>query len=160
MQLVEIPTSDEIHDNIVAYWKPRQPYRAGEHHEVQYKLHWRLDEPYPSPLARVVATRTGAGGIPGQPKLKGIVKYVVDFRGGRLGEFPKRGDIDVVVTAASGTIERTAVYPVVDTDMWRVMFDFTAISEDPVDLRVYLKKDNDALSETWLFQHLQSLSTM
>jgi len=160
VQLVEIPTSDEIHDNIVAYWKPRQPYRAGEHHEVQYKLYWRLDEPYPSPLARVVATRAGTGGIPGQPRPKGMVKYVVDFRGGRLSELTKRGDIDVVVTAASGKIERYSVYPVVDTDMWRVMFDFTAASEDPVDLRVYLKKDNDALSETWLFQHLQSLSTM
>jgi glucans biosynthesis protein len=40
------------------------------------------------------------------------------------------------------------------------MFDFTAASEEPVDLRVYLKKDNDALSETWLFQHMQSLLTM
>ena len=36
------------------------------------------------------------------------------------------------------------------------MFDFMAASEEPVDLRVYLKKDDDALSETWLFQHLQS----
>jgi glucans biosynthesis protein len=89
-----------------------------------------------------------------------MVKYVVDFRGGRLSELTKRGDIDVVVSAASGKIERQAVYPVVDTDKWRVMFDFTAASEDPVDLRVYLKKDNDALSETWLFQHLQLLSTM
>ncbi len=160
VQLVEIPTNDEIHDNIVAYWTPRQPYRAGEHHEVQYKLHWRLDEPYPAPLARVVATRAGMGGIPGQPRPKGMVKYVVDFRGGRLNEFTKRGDIDVVVTASSGTIERQAVYPVVDTDKWRVMFDFTAVSEAPVDLRVYLKKDNDALSETWLFQHLQTLATM
>ncbi len=160
VQLVEIPTNDEIHDNIVAYWKPRQPYRAGEHHEVQYKLYWRLDEPYPAPLARVIATRAGTGGIPGQPRPKGMVKYVVDFRGGRLGEFTKRGDIDVVVSAASGKIERQAVYPVVDTDKWRVMFDFTAASDDPVDLRVYLKKDNDALSETWLFQHLQLLSTM
>jgi glucans biosynthesis protein len=161
VQLVEIPTNDEIHDNIVAYWKPRQPYRAGEHHEAQYKLHWRLEEPYPVPLlARVIATRAGTGGIPGQPRPKGMVKYVVDFRGGRLSEFTKRGDIDVVVSAASGKIERQAVYPVVDTDKWRVMFDFTAASEDPVDLRVYLKKDNDALSETWLFQHLQSLATM
>ncbi len=160
VQLVEIPTSDEIHDNIVAYWTPRQPYRAGEHHEVQYKLHWRLDEPYPAPLARVVATRVGTGGIPGQPRPKGLVKYVVDFRGGRLHEFPKRGDIDAVVTAATGKIERQAVYPVVDTDRWRVVFDYSAVSEDPVDLRVYLKKDDGALSETWLFQHLQSLATM
>ena len=154
VQLVEIPTSDEIHDNIVAYWTPRQPFRAGEHHEVQYKLHWRLEEPYPAPLARVIATRMGAGGIPGQPRPKGATKYVIDFRGGRLGEFTKRGDLDGVVSAASGKLEREAAYPVVDTDKWRVIFDFTPDSEAPVDLRVYLKKGEDALSETWLFQHL------
>ncbi len=160
VQLVEIPTNDEIHDNIVAYWTPRQPYRAGEHHEMHYKLHWRLDEPYPAPLARVIATRLGTGGIPGQPRPKGTAKYVVDFRGGKLGEYTKRGDIEVAVSAASGKLEREAVYPVVDTDLWRVMFDFTAVSEQPVDLRVYLKKGDEALSETWLFQHLPSLWTM
>lgn len=159
VQLVEIPTNDEIHDNIVAYWVPRQPFRAGEHHEVQYKLHWQLDEPYPSPLARVIATRMGAGGIPGQPRPKGATKYVVDFHGGRLTGF-KRGDVDVVVTAATGKIEREAAYPVVDTDKWRAIFDFTPESEKPVDLRLYLKKGDDALSETWLFQHLPVAWTM
>ena len=28
VQLVEIPTDDEIHDNIVAYWVPKEPFRA------------------------------------------------------------------------------------------------------------------------------------
>jgi periplasmic glucans biosynthesis protein len=160
VQLVEIPTNDEIHDNIVAYWTPKEPYRGGEQHEVQYKLHWRLNEPYPAPLAHVVATRLGAGGIPGQPPLKGTIKYVIDFRGGKLPQYPNRGDIDMDVSAPSGRIERQAVYPVVGTDKWRVMFDFTPASETPIDIRAYLRKDGEALSETWLFQHIPSLSTM
>ncbi len=159
VQLVEIPTSDEIHDNIVAYWTPKDPYRSGEHHELRYKLHWRLHQPYEPPLASVIATRLGAGGIPGRPQLKGTVKYVVDFRGGKLKPYTRRGDIDPpVVSAPSGHIERAVVYPVVDTDKWRLMFDFTPESEKPVDIRAYLKKGDEALSETWLFQHLPSLS--
>jgi periplasmic glucans biosynthesis protein len=158
VQLVEIPTNDEIHDNIVAYWTPKQPYHAGEHHEVRYKLHWRLSAPYPVPLATVIATRLGAGGIPGRPRPKGTVKYVIDFRGGKLDQYTSRGDIDLVVSAPSGTIERSVVYPVVDTDKWRVMFDFTAASENPVDIRAFLRRGGEAVSETWLFQHLQSLS--
>ncbi len=160
VQLVEIPTTDEIHDNIVAYWTPKERYRGGSHHEVRYKLHWRTNEPYPSALAQVVATRLGAGGIPGRPPLKGTVKYVVDFRGGKLDQYRNRGDVELNVSAQSGRIEREAVYPVVGTDKWRVMFDFTAASDDPVDIRLYLRKDGEALSETWLFQHLQSLSTI
>jgi glucans biosynthesis protein len=157
VQLVEIPTDDEIHDNIVAYWTPKKPYRAGEHHEFQYKIHWRLGEPYPAPLARVIATRAGAGGIPGKPRLKGTVKYVVDFRGGKLPQYMRRGDIDFSVTAASGTIERAVAYPVVDTDMWRLMFDYTAASDNPADIRAYLRRGEETLSETWIFQHLHSL---
>jgi glucans biosynthesis protein len=160
VQLVEIPTTDEIHDNVVAYWTPKDPYRAGSRHEMRYKLHWRLEEPYPAPLAQVIATRAGAGGIPGQPRPKGTVKYVIDFRGGKLSQFSKRGDIDVVVTAPSGTVERPAVYPVVDTDKWRAMFDFTAASADPVDIRLYLRRGTEAVSETWIYQHLPSLSVI
>jgi periplasmic glucans biosynthesis protein len=160
VQLVEIPTEDEIHDNIVAYWLPKEPLRAGTRRDMRYKLHWRLDEPYPAPLAQVSATRIGAGGIPGQPRPKGSVKYVVDFRGGKLSQFSRRGEIDAVVTAASGTVERVAVYPVVDTDKWRAMFDFTAASANPADIRLYLRHGEEALSETWLFQHLPSLSVI
>jgi periplasmic glucans biosynthesis protein len=160
VQLVEIPTDDEIHDNIVAYWTPKEPYHGGGHHEIRYKLHWRLQQPYPAPLARVVATRLGTGGIPGRPRPKGTVKYVIDFRGDRIAPYTHRGDIQLAVSAPSGVIERQAVYPVVDTDKWRVTFDFTAASEKPVDIRAYLKKGDQVLSETWLFQHLPSLTVM
>jgi glucans biosynthesis protein len=159
VQLVEIPTDDEVHDNIVAYWTPKLPYKAGEHHEVSYRLFWRLEEPYPSALAHVIATRTGQGGRPGQPPVKGAVKYVIDFRGGKLGQYSHWGDIELVVSAPSGTVERQVVYPVVGTDYWRVIFDFTQASEKPVDIRVFLRKDGQALSETWIFQHLQSPSS-
>jgi glucans biosynthesis protein len=160
VQLVEIPTEDEIHDNIVAYWNPKEPYRAGSSHSMRYKLYWQLEEPYPAPLARVVATRSGIGGIPGQPRPKGMVRYVVDFLGGRLEDFSKRGDIDPVLWAPSGTAERLVVYPVVGTGVWRALFDFTAASQDPVDLRLYLRHGGETLSETWLLQHLPSLSVM
>src|SRR3546814_2297886 len=68
VQLVEIPTDDEIHDNICAMWIPDEPHGAGSHIELAYRLHWLADEPYPSALGRCVATRLGNGGQPGQPR--------------------------------------------------------------------------------------------
>jgi glucans biosynthesis protein len=158
VQLVEIPTNDEIHDNIVAYWVSKEPFRAGSRRDMRYKLHWRLEEPYPAPLARITATRLGEGGIPGQPRPKGTVKYAVDFEGGKLSQFSRRGDIELAVSAPGGSIERKAIYPVVGTAVWRAMFDYTASSQNPADIRLYLHKGGELLSETWVFQHLPSLS--
>jgi periplasmic glucans biosynthesis protein len=158
VQLVEIPTNDEIHDNIVAYWVSKEPFRAGSRREMRYKLHWRLDEPYPAPLAHVTATRLGQGGIPGQPRPKGMIKYAVDFEGGKLGQFSQRGDVELKISVPAGTIERQAVYPVVGTPAWRAMFDYTPGSTAPADIRLYLHKGDEVLSETWVFQHLPSLS--
>jgi glucans biosynthesis protein len=158
VQLVEIPTNDEIHDNIVAYWEPAEKFRPGQHRTLRYKLHWRLDEPYPPESSKVIATRIGAGGVPGRPRPHGVVKYVVDFHGPALTPLRKRGDVEMVVSAPSGRIERQSAYPVVGEDKWRAMFDFTPASPEPVDLRLYLRKDGQAMSETWLFQHSPAIS--
>ncbi|MEQ1611898.1 MAG: glucan biosynthesis protein D, partial [Hyphomicrobiaceae bacterium] len=40
VQLIEIPTDDEIHDNIVAAWVPAEPVKAGRSLDLAYKLHW------------------------------------------------------------------------------------------------------------------------
>jgi periplasmic glucans biosynthesis protein len=38
--LVEIPTADEFMDNVVAFWRPRAPLRAGSEHRFDYRLVW------------------------------------------------------------------------------------------------------------------------
>src|SRR5690606_3482480 len=85
VMLVEIPTDDEIFDNIVAFWRPRREVRAGEELRYAYRLHWAAGEPsYPASLARVVATRMGRAGVPGQPRPADGVKIVLDLEGGTL----------------------------------------------------------------------------
>ena len=61
VHLVEIPTSNEINDNIVAYWRPRNPTRAKGEYAYTYRIHWGGQIPKPLPLARVIGTRIGAG---------------------------------------------------------------------------------------------------
>ena len=62
VQLVEIPTDDEIHDNIAAYWLTDRPTRAGDAFNYQYRLHWVKDQPcFP-------ATAGAGGGDPDGPR--------------------------------------------------------------------------------------------
>src|SRR5690606_42051189 len=42
VHLVEIPSAEEIHDNIVAFWVPDQPLKAGENRTLSYRLHATL----------------------------------------------------------------------------------------------------------------------
>src|SRR5690606_4609355 len=50
VQLVEIPTDDEIHDNIVAFWVPESPASPGSRWQFGYRLHWVAEHPYPPPV--------------------------------------------------------------------------------------------------------------
>jgi glucans biosynthesis protein len=155
VQLVEIPTDDEIHDNIVAYWVPEQPVTAGSEWSLAYRLHWLADEPHPSDaVARVLHTRLGRGGVPGQPRPEGARKFVIDFAGGPLEALQKLDEVEPVITASRGRIDNAYALQVVGTTHWRAFFDLYAEGEEPVDLRLFLTLDGRTLTETWLYQYL------
>ncbi len=126
VQLVEIPTRDEIHDNIVAYWRPGRPVKRGDRLEFSYRLYWQNDAPHvPANVGRVIATRTGAGGVPGRPLPDDNYKrkFVIDFAGGPLAAMAPRFDVTPVVTASHGAVDNAYVIKVVGTDKWRALFD-------------------------------------
>ncbi len=152
VQLVEIPTTDEIHDNIVAFWVPDAPAAAQSSFGLQYRLHWLAEEPFPADVARVVATRIGSGGNPGQPRPPDMRKFVIDFEGAKLKGLTHKSGVRAVVSTSRGTLEEVATYPVVGTKLWRMLIDLKVTGAAPVDLRAFLARGDDALSETWLYQ--------
>ena len=154
VQLVEIPTDDEIHDNIVMYWLPDQPVKAGSEWTFDYRLFWNADEPYPSSsVAKVIHTRLGNGGVPGQPRPEGIKKFVIDFAGSPLENVEKLDDVQAVISASKGEISNDYALQVVGTKNWRAFFDLEVEGNDPVNLRLYLQLGDKTLTETWLYQY-------
>ena len=79
VHLVEIPTDDEYHDNIVAFWRPKQALAAGQEHRWRYRLHWCRDHAWQPGLATVAGTRIGKAA-------KGARLVVIDLAGGRLSK--------------------------------------------------------------------------
>jgi glucans biosynthesis protein len=153
VQLVEIPTDDEIHDNTVAYWLSEKPVKKGDAMSLDYRLHWAKDEPEPASVGHVIATRIGRGGVPGQPRPPGVFKLVVDFAGGPISGLAKQGEpVEAVVNASSGTVSNVSCYSNKVDDSWRAIFDLTPVNGDPCELRLFLKKNNAPLTETWLYQ--------
>jgi periplasmic glucans biosynthesis protein len=155
IQLIEIPTNDEIDDNTVVCWVPKDPAKAGNSYQLRYRLHWTAKEPFPSNLATCVATRLGRGGQPGQPRPAGVVKFVVEFLGGPLaslsfGVMPK-----AVLSSSRGRFSYVFTEAVPDDvpGHWRAQFDFTVDGTEPVEMRLYLTAQDKTLTETWLYQY-------
>jgi periplasmic glucans biosynthesis protein len=155
VQLIEIPTDDEIHDNIVAMWVPAETPKAGDTLERRFRLHWVADEPYASPLATCVATRLGNGGQAGTMRPKGVRKFMVEFKGKPLENIPFGVTPEVVLWSSRGTFSyiRTEAVPNDVPGHWRAQFDLTTSGNDPVEMRAYLRNGKDVLSETWMYQY-------
>jgi glucans biosynthesis protein len=158
VQLIEIPTDDEIHDNIAAFWVPDGSAKAGNAYEFRYRLSWQAHNPFPlQKLAHAVAIRMGRGGNPGAPRPQDLTKFSVEFEGDILGtlaygEFP-----EILATTSRGEIVNTRTEPIMDTRIWRAEFDLRVDGADPVDLRMFLKRGDAPMSETWMYQHLPAL---
>ena len=155
IQLTEIPTDDEIHDNIVAMWVPAEPTAAGQAIDLKYRLHWMADEAFPGNLARCVATRFGNGGQPGQPRPKGVRKFMVEFKGDILARLPFGVKPEPVLWASRGSFSYiyTEAVPNDVPGHWRAQFDLTVDGTDPVEMRLFLRSQDTVLSETWLYQY-------
>jgi periplasmic glucans biosynthesis protein len=156
VMLVEIPTGDETADNIVAFWTPEEKPQPGVEYLYGYKLYWCRENPHGPKLAVARATRTGVGGVVGQKRSHFSWRFVVDFAGGELPSLADHAHVVPVITASRGRIELSAARRILPRpEEWRAVFDLalTDDSTDPVNLRLFLSLDGQALSETWLYQY-------
>lgn len=150
VELVEIPTDSEINDNIVAYWVPEQPFRAGEQRHYYYRLTTfgaRLDR---QTLAQVERTRHGWGAIPGQddPPPRSLRQFIVDFDGGELGTLDASQPVEAVLSSSTGTLSDRLVQRLPDGG-WRVAFRLMPDGIEAADMRLFLSLRGRRLSETW-----------
>ncbi|MEJ2118518.1 MAG: glucan biosynthesis protein, partial [Alphaproteobacteria bacterium] len=154
VQLLEIPTDDETRDNIVAFWSPKRPFRKGDRVAVNYRIYWRNHMPFPDDSATVTATRRGIGGTPGGLERRKSTKYVIDFKGGKLSQLTSKDGVKLRVSVSRGHYDKVTAYRVTDSERWRGFFDYTPDGTETADLRAFLERNGEALSETWMFQHV------
>ena len=152
VMLYEIPTRREYEDNIVAFWTPARPARAGSSFAFDYRLRWIGGEPAPSPLARVIDRWTGTAGRPGTDPIPNARRLVVDFQGPALQGLGRGSGVTAAVTLDRGKLLSVDCYPVVgQAARWRLIVDSTR-SAQPANLRATLERGGAALSETLIHQ--------
>jgi glucans biosynthesis protein len=148
VRLVELPTRDEFGDNIVAFWVPEKLPEPGEPIDVEYRLHWFMNQVGP-PGGFVHATRQGKS-LAQEPDLH---RFAVDFDGDELRRLPADAKLEHVLSTGEGAkIVHASLQKNPANGMWRVAF---AIRPDgsgrPVELRCFLRLASDTLTETWSY---------
>jgi len=151
--LYEIPTVWEYDDNIVAFWTPQASPAAGARLNYDYRLRWIGKEPEDLPSGHVVNCWTGQGSVPGEPVREGITKLVADFQGDRFAGLTYQSPVKPIIDVANGKLVNSGCYPVNgQKNCWRLIADIERNGVGPVDIRAFLRLENDAITETLLYQ--------
>jgi glucans biosynthesis protein len=146
VRLVEIPSKEEIHDNIVSYWRPRDPLRAKGEYPFIYRLHWGPVDQSPAALAKVTKTRSGAGSD-SDTRL-----FVLDIEGEKLKDATPQDKVRGAVWANKGKIDHVVTQPNPATGGWRLSFELATQKETLIELGAQLMRDDQPLSELWLYR--------
>jgi len=147
VELVEIPTANEKLDNIVAFWTPADPPEPGESLAYAYTLTWYGDDPSRPPGARTIATRRDRGTV---DTPRDGYRYVIDFEGVALNALAATAPPRAVVSAGNDArLYDQHLYKNPVTGGWRLSFQIKPRNDQPVELRAYLERQGDVLTETW-----------
>ena len=152
VELLQLPTPDETHDNVVAYWVPAKLPAPGQPLDFAYEIAWQGAAQQRPPGSWATQTRRGIGyARQDRQALAGQVQYVVDFSGPALDALPPDAAVRAVVTADSnGRVLEQLAYPNPAARSWRMTLRVQRIDPArPVELRAFLQSDNHILSETW-----------
>ncbi len=144
VHLIEIPTKEEIHDNIAGFWRPKNVLQAKGEHTYTYRLHWGPDVPKLTSLARFL--RTGVGAKGDDAKI-----FVLDLVGEKLNSVDPKS-IRANLTAEKAEIRNVVTQPNPVTGGWRLSFELSAKDKNPLELRAYLMQGSDAISEVWVYR--------
>jgi glucans biosynthesis protein len=154
VELVELPTSDETNDNIVASFVPKDPLEPGKPFTFGYKITASLNSARLSPNGRSVNSyHTSARALgSAEPVTPGSRRFIIDFAGGDLPYYlADPGLVEVVPTTSQGKIVRSFIVPNPHTKGFRAAIDVELDPGQGTDLRAFLRTGSRALTETWIY---------
>jgi len=153
VELVEIPSDEEINDNMAAYWVPEQPVKAGVPVTFAYRATTLPGTVTMPPIGRTVGTRTGPV-VPvdaTKDDHKAALRFWLDFTGGDIPSLSDRLPVEAIVTVSTGKVD-DIVCQKLEPEVWRAAFTFTPDGRKDTEMRAFLKLRDRSLSETWTFR--------
>lgn len=151
VELVELPTSDESNDNIVASFVPNSAPEAGRAYAYRITSSLSFEGP---PNGRVIGTYQTAAKALGSPEptAPGSHRFIIDFAGGDLAFYANNPQlVEVVASASQGKILRSWIQFNSHTNGFRATIDLQLDPGLSADLRAFLRSGTGTLTETWTY---------
>jgi glucans biosynthesis protein len=149
VELVEIPSDEEIHDNIVSFWVPDAQVLPNKPMTFSYLLSAYTGTNLWPPGGKVIATHFTRI-VSGTTPVPGVRRVIVDFAGGDLDSLGGTQPVQAQASATGGEIDEISVERLAANGVWRVSMRMKT-NDKPVDLRCYLTLYGEALTETWTY---------
>jgi glucans biosynthesis protein len=148
VELVEIPTDEEINDNIVAYWQPAEGLSAGNEYRFRYRMTWGSESPVGAQPGRIIDTAAGA--VDGSEERV----FAIDYSGGAgiPGVSTDPDAVRILATTSAGTISSVSGTLVGATGNYRAYVKLDPVGIDLAELRVTLEVGGSQWGETWLYR--------
>jgi glucans biosynthesis protein len=143
--LVEIPTDKEIYDNIVVYWRPSEPIKAGSEHRFSYMMAWGDDPILLPDVAPIINTRIGKG----FDQIKSVI--AIDYADHALFG-SDLSEVQIVISASKGAVSEGILQRNPGTGGLRLAFSFLPDDVETIELRAQLLRNNLPVSEVWLYR--------
>ena len=142
VELLELPTADETHDNIVAFWRPSKSFPPRAPVRFSYTLFSTSNTPHQ--LAKVVNTFE-EGSNAGHAAQAGARRVLIDFDGLPPGKRP-----EIEIDSGSASLVDVRLLPNAETGGLRAMLD-CRMGGGTTDVSVYLQIEGQRASETWRY---------
>ena len=165
IELIQIPSTEEIHDNITAFWVPDTLAPEGGQPPLAlsfaYKLYWMTPGVTPHALGKVAATRL--------VKSQDTARFFIDFESETLKSLPADvGLTSLVVAPENAPITRKQLVKNPATGGWRLSFSVKLPRQDSVVQSIITARDGspslrfrallkrgenlpDPLTEEWVY---------
>jgi glucans biosynthesis protein len=150
IDLIEIPTTGEAFDNIVACWTPSTPLEPRKASQFSYRISALSTTKALHPYGQVRNSFDGSNTEDGEAKDGGKKRFIVDFADGDLEYYlsdPKR--VEIVASTTAGAIAATIVDANPAAKGFRTIVDATLPAGETAELRIFLKSRSRTLTETW-----------
>lgn len=148
VELMQFPTPDETHDNVVAYWVPAQLPAPGQPLDIEWRVRWQGDAMTTPPGGWTAQTRSGRSFA---ALAENERQFIVDFQGPAIDALAADATVRAVAsTDANAEVTEAISWRNESGRAWRMALRVRLRNPaQPAELRAFLQHGPHTLTETW-----------